>query len=78
MFSTGTCQSCPLNESVRTMEKTIVELLARRAGLDKALAEFPDDVAAAAEHARGAVEKMKAPTDPCAEPWPPMRVGTEL
>ena len=30
------------------MEKAIIELLARRAGLDKALAEFPEDVAAAA------------------------------
>jgi hypothetical protein len=29
------------------MEKAIVELLARRAGLDKALAEFPEDVVAA-------------------------------
>jgi len=33
---------------------TIIELLARRAGLDKALAEFPEDVAAAAEQGRGA------------------------
>ena len=78
MFSTGTCQSCPLHKSVGTMEKTIVELLARRAGLDKALAEFPDDVAAAAEHARGAAERIKAPTDPRAEPWPPMRIGAGL
>jgi hypothetical protein len=37
------------------MEKAIVELLARRAGLDKALAEFPEDVAAAAEQASGVV-----------------------
>ena len=60
------------------MEKAIVELLARRAGLDKALAEFPEDVAAAAEQASGAVAKMKVPTDPRAEPWPPMRTGTGL
>ncbi len=57
---------------------TIIELLARRAGLDKALAEFPEDVAAAAEQASGAVAKMKAPTDQGAEPWPPMRVGIRL
>ena len=55
------------------MDKTTVELLARRAGLDKALAEFPDDVAAAAEQAESALARMKAPTDPRAEPWPPMR-----
>ena len=57
------------------MDRSTLELLARRAGLDKALAEHPDDVAAAAEQAGGAVARMKAPTDPRAEPWPPMRVG---
>jgi len=46
--------------------------------LDKALAEFPEDVAAAAELASGSAAKMKVPTDPRAEPWPPMRVGTGL
>ncbi len=56
----------------------MTELLARRAGLDKALAEFPEDVAAAAEQASSAAAKLKAPTDPRAEPWPPMRAGTGL
>jgi hypothetical protein len=60
------------------MEKAIIELLARRAGLDKALAEFPEDVAAAAEQASGSVAGMQAPTDPRAEPWPPMRAGSGL
>ena len=60
------------------MDKAIVELLARRAGLDKALAEFTEDVAAAAELASGSAAKMKVPTDPRAEPWPPMRIGTAL
>lgn len=60
------------------MEKVIIELLARRAGLDKALAEFPEDVVAAAEQASGSVARMKAPTDPRAEPWPPMRAGSGL
>jgi hypothetical protein len=58
------------------MDKAMIELLARRAGLDKALADFPEDVAAAAEQASGSVAKMKSPTDPRAEPWPPMRVGS--
>jgi hypothetical protein len=35
------------------MDKAIIELLARQAGLDKALREFPDDVTAAAEQASG-------------------------
>jgi hypothetical protein len=60
------------------MDKAELELLARRAGLGKALAEFPDDVAAAAEQARGSVARMKAPTEPRAEPWPPMRAGVGL
>ena len=60
------------------MDKAIIELLARRAGLDKALAKFPEDVTAAAEQASGSVAKMKVPTDPRAEPWPPMRTGTGL
>lgn len=60
------------------MDKNLVETLARRAGLQKALAEFPDDVEAAAKQAAGAVEKMKAPADPRAEPWPPMRAGEGL
>jgi hypothetical protein len=60
------------------MDKAILELLARRAGLDKALAQFPDDVAAAAEQAEGVLARMKAPSEPRAEPWPPMRTGGGL
>ena len=60
------------------MDKGTLELLARRAGLDKALEQFPEDVAAAAEQAAGAVTRMKTPSDPKAEPWPPMRAGVGL
>jgi hypothetical protein len=60
------------------MDKTIVQLLARRAGLDKALAQFPEDVAAAAKQASEVAAKLKAPSDPNAEPWPPMRIGVGL
>jgi len=60
------------------MDQATIELLARRAGLEKALAEFPEDVAAAAEQASASVARMKAPTDPRAEPWPPMQAGTGL
>ncbi|MDP1750577.1 MAG: hypothetical protein Q8L22_14050, partial [Reyranella sp.] len=67
----------------RVMDKPVidtqmVEMLARRAGLDKALAEFPDDVAAAVSQAAGTAQKFKAPADPRAEPWPPMRAGDGL
>ena len=60
------------------MDKATIELLARRAGLDKALTEFPDDVTAAAVQASGSVARMKAPSDPRAEPWPPMKAGAGL
>lgn len=60
------------------MDKDLIAQLARVAGLDKALAEFPDDVAAAAEQALGNQGGIRYPTDPAAEPWPPMRAGTGL
>ena len=56
----------------------IVEALARAAGLEKALAEFPDDVAAAAAQALDNAGAVKVPSDPAAEPWPPMRAGVGL
>ncbi len=56
----------------------IVVALAKAAGLDKALAEFPDDVAAAAAQAMNNAGAMQLPTDPAAEPWPPMQAGMGL
>ena len=60
------------------MDEKIMEMLARRAGLEKALSDFPEDVAAAAEQAASALARMKAPSDPKAEPWPSMRAGVGL
>ena len=62
----------------QTMDKELIAKLAQVAGLGKALAEFPDDVAAAAEQAPGNRDTVAYPTDPAAEPWPPMRAGTRL
>jgi hypothetical protein len=56
----------------------IVIALAQAAGLDKALALFPEDVAAAAEQAMANAGIVKVPTDPAIEPWPPMRAGIGL
>ena len=47
--------------------------MARAAGLDKALAEFPDCVADAARAAAQDLADMPA-IDGTAEPWPSMRV----
>ena len=60
------------------MDKATMEMLARRAGLDKALAEFPADVEAAAKQAADVTSKIKPPASPAAEPWPPMRAGRGL
>jgi len=60
------------------MDKDLIAKLAQEAGLDKALAEFPDDVALAAAQALGNQGGIHFPTDPAVEPWPPMRAGTGL
>jgi hypothetical protein len=60
------------------MDQDLIARLAREAGLDKALAEFPDDVALAARQALGNKGAIKYPADPAAEPWPPMRAGSGL
>jgi hypothetical protein len=60
------------------MDEELVAALARAAGLDKALARFPADVALAAEQALGNQGGIRYPTDPAAEPWPPMRAGSGL
>ncbi|HEY4165857.1 MAG TPA: hypothetical protein VGM96_03745 [Reyranella sp.] len=60
------------------MDKELMQALARRAGLDKALAEFPDDVAAAADSASTVTVRIKVPADPRAEPWPAMKPGDGL
>ena len=56
----------------------IIIAMARAAGLDKALAAFPDDVEAAAKQALNNAGAIQIPTDPAAEPWPPMRAGAGL
>ncbi len=48
--------------------------IAERAGLGLALAEFREDVAAAAKTAATASAGISAPADIRAEPWPPMRM----
>ena len=60
------------------MDQQLLAALAHAAGLDKALAEFPDDVAAAAAQALSNAGVVQIPTDPTAEPWPPMRAGAGL
>lgn len=58
------------------MDTTLIAALAKAAGLEKALAEFPDDVAAAVEQAINTAGTIRYPADPAVEPWPPMRADT--
>ena len=60
------------------MDPTLLAALAKAAGLEKALKEFPEDVAAAAQQALDNAGAVKFPSDPRAEPWPPMRPGIGL
>ena len=60
------------------MDKQLVAALVRAAGLEKALAEYPDDVMAAAEQSLNNAGAVNVPTNPAAEPWPPMRAGVGL
>ena len=60
------------------MDQILLQALARAAGLEKALKEFPDDIDAAAAQALDNAGAVKFPTDPRAEPWPPMRPGVGL
>ena len=60
------------------MDKEAIEVLAKRAGLARALADYPEDVTAAAKQAADVAQKIKRPADPTAEPWPPMKAGTTL
>jgi hypothetical protein len=56
----------------------IVAALAKAAGLQRALAAFPEDIEAAAAQALGHAEAVGYPTDPAFEPWPPMRAEPTL
>jgi hypothetical protein len=51
-----------------------VDTLARAAGLDKALKQFPEDVALAAQSAASARSAAGELDQVAAEPWPPMQV----
>jgi hypothetical protein len=60
------------------MDEKTIEALVRRAGLEKALAQFPDDVTAAANTAERVADTVRASSamevKPSSEPWPPMVV----
>jgi hypothetical protein len=60
------------------MDEKTIEALTRRAGLEKALAQFPEDVTAAANTAEKVADRVRASSaaeiKPSYEPWPPMVV----
>jgi hypothetical protein len=60
------------------MDERTVETIARRAGLERALEQFPDDVVAAAASAANVTDTIRRSSGtslrPSCEPWPPMVV----
>jgi hypothetical protein len=56
------------------MDERMAEAIARRAGLERALEEFPDDVVAAAISAAKVTEVVRRSCRTPSEPWPPMTV----
>ena len=52
--------------------------MARAAGLDTAVKQFPQDVAAAAQYALEDRAELAALDNFAAEPWPPMRIRKGL
>ena len=71
-----TLAACGPASTADTLKKA--EGIETKAGLEKALAEFPDDVAAAAAQALDTAGAVQFPTDPAVEPWPPMQAGIGL
>ena len=55
------------------MDTEVVAILVKAAGLEKALADFPDDVRRAVEQARTMMAGVPVQEDAAVEPWPPMR-----
>jgi len=58
------------------MDRDLMIAVARAAGLERALAAYPNDVAAAAAQALGTARAIRVPIDSAVEPWPPMRART--
>ena len=56
------------------MDEKIIDAIARRAGLERAIAEFQDDVVAAAVSAAKVTERIQPSSGTLSEPWPPMVV----
>src|SRR5215469_15354105 len=72
------CSSGSDRGGIVAMDERMVEAIARRAGLEKALEAYPDDVAAAATSAEKATDRIHRSrgtlSEPLSEPWPPMIV----
>ena len=61
--------------SDKTDHDAEVLAIARAAGLDKAIAQFRNEVLGAAKSAADARNAFTPTADPAVEPWPPMKTG---
>jgi hypothetical protein len=57
------------------MDDDFIKALAKAAGLERALAEFPADILTAGKAATANLHHIQIPTDAAIEPWPPMKTG---
>lgn len=67
-------QSSAYSNTVSVSQDNDIQMLARIAGLEGALARFPEDVFTAARTALNIRAAFQAPSDNTAELWPVMQV----
>ena len=60
---------------MKTLDEEDVLRVAEAAGLQKAIAQYRDDVLGAAKAAADARSAFPTADDAALEPWPPMRAG---
>ena len=60
---------------MKNLDQDDVLRIAEAAGLQKAIAQYRDDVLAAAKAAADARSGFSTPGNAALEPWPPMRAG---
>ena len=72
--SLASAQASAHPNSASVSQDKVIQMLARLAGLEGALARFPEDVTTAAKTALSIRAAFQAPLDNTAELWPVMQV----
>lgn len=56
------------------LDDQLLRQMAKAAGLERALEQFPDDIRAAIDQVEKQRQALRDPLAPAEEPWPPMQV----